>query len=167
MDETAEIILIGEQLADAFSLSLAESGLDLEVAFEWEIQFDTSEPAEMVKRFVTVMPTAYRPVAPASRKDNNTFDVDMSILIVEKYTGSKPKTPKEWVNERVTWVQEKIFNPLVNTENPLMLEIHPNSSDIAQYWSQTCEVTEVCAIDWLRHNKIFWSEVEATFRRIK
>lgn len=163
----AEIDIVGERLAEVFGDTLSESGLDLTVSY----QYDTDDAQEgLNERKVYILPFKYNVVEPVDRTDKNTFDVMFTIYVVERYGAvSKPtqrgKPPKAWVQERTEWVQEKIYNPLCNTNNPLKIEIGTPDTSVMEYWSQAVEMVEIADIGHLRENR-FWSELEVTLRRI-
>lgn len=158
----ADIVIVRNRLVELFTDSLTESGLDLTITGAWQV---TDDLAKMTGRKVYILPINYNPVDPVSRDDKNTFDVGLSILTIERYE-EQGDPPNEWVDERVYWNQEKIFNPLCNTRNPLKVEVAYIDNTVTEYWSQSVAVTEVCNLIHLQR-KVFWSETEVTLRRIK
>lgn len=144
------------QLADYVKTTLqsvfATAGLTVDTQRVYDIEFDLGT---FTGRKVRVFPVSYDTDDPATRKEDY-YDGQLSIIYLERYT-SPGSPPVEWIDERVELVETRIFNTFKDVTQPLHLAV---------YWSESCKVTTVYSNDVLRKHKVFWSEVEITFRRL-
>jgi hypothetical protein len=163
-------------LADYVKLVLEETATDsdevpTEVKRAWELTHDMSTVSG---RKIDVYGTGYADQAPITRKEG-FFDVTISVVMLERYVGELQETdvsgvipyvPPAWVDGRIAFVEQRIFNPLGSVTESTFPNVD-NPFRIGQWWTETIVVTVMVDPDMLRQHKVFWSEVEATFRRVK
>lgn len=138
-------------------------GSGVEVTREYEVTYDlgTVEGQKCV-----VLPLGYLSESPVTRREDQ-FDMRFAVIFLERYTDPAEPTravPTSWVDERVLLVEEEIFNPLSDARvvhDPL------EGSNQYQYWSQFGEVAIVYDYVKLSRHKVFWTELEFSFRKLK
>lgn len=158
----ADILLLGDALAVKFQNLIDVAGvLNTAVTREYEV---THDMGTMVGRKVEIFPLTYNPVEAVDR-ESSTYDFRYSFVIIERWNAKGGQVPKAWMDERVSFVEELIFNPLdptgKNTAQLLFVVV-----DGEKYYPVEVEVTSVFDFDILRKHKVFWSEVEVAFRKI-
>jgi hypothetical protein len=93
---------------------------------------------------------------PATRNDDQT-DYSIAVLVVERYTDAGDPS-REWIDERVDWVHDMIFNPFdfrtPPSWNPFLRTI---GGDVL-----VCDLNKLIA-----GGKLFWSVVGFSFEEIK
>ncbi len=90
-------------------------------------------------------------------------DLDIVVTIEELYTEAASNdasgpVPSDWVDQRVTFVEEKIFNPL-NVKGELVTDLLGQRFRII-----TAKVTTVYDPDRLGGSKLFWSMLELSYQ---
>lgn len=108
-------------------------------------------------RCIDIFPMMYNPDPNEATRSEEYYDFRYSFVIMRRYA-SKGVIDKSWIDNEVNFVEEYIFNPL----DQRVITI----ADGIQYWSTEVEVTSVFDFDFLRQNKVFWSEVETVFRKV-
>lgn len=152
----AEIITLCDKLVDDFQTRITVAGvLDTIVSRQYEVTYD---PGTMTGRKVDIFPLMYEPIEDVDR-ESERYQFQVGFVVIERYR-DKSAIPVSWVDERVNFVEEYIFNPLDN-QTPYLLNISGVS-----YWIEKVKVASVYDYEFLSQNKLFWSEVEATFNRI-
>ncbi len=89
------------------------------------------------------------------------YDTDFNIVVSERYT-TPEVIPLVWIDERVSWVENLVFDVLYPANRPLILTV---GSD--QYWCQYVNRTVIADMGYLQEHKVFWSELEGSFRRLR
>lgn len=135
--------------------SFSAAGVIGTISREYDVEYDLGT-VEGLK--VNVFPASYVVDAanPATRIED-FLDIQSAIVILERFT-QPGNPPKSWIDERVQWVESLIFSPLVTMECPLLLN---------SYWRTAVNVSTVWDMTFLREHKVFWSEVEITFRKLR
>lgn len=129
---------------------------DIEVSRQWKKR---NNLGTIEGRKVDVFPTSMADEGPASRKQN-FYDVAISVVCIERYINEDdPQVTDVWIDERVLFVEEEIFNIL--SDGRLRLQ-----TTNGVYWPDKAEITVLCSMSYLDENNIFWSEVEVTYRKI-
>lgn len=129
----------------------------IEIERVWEVTVDLGT---FDGRLIKIFPTVYINQGPSDRKGDN-FDMQLSFVMLERYAGDladDQTVPKSWVDERVDFFQEYIFENLVNFIGDI---------DGVKVWAQVAEPVSVYDFPRLTQHKVFWSEFEITFRKIK
>lgn len=151
----ADVLVLADALALEFQNRITVAGvLDTVVSREYEV---THDMGSFTGRKVEIYPLMYNPDEDATREET-FYDFRYSFVVMERYR-DKGIVPKAWIDERVEFVEEYIFNPL---DQRIITVI----ADSRKYWTTEVEVTSVYDFDMLRQFKVFWSEVETTFRKI-
>ena len=106
-------------------------------------------------RLVYVFPDGY------SQVETNTRSQDLDeyrvvVLTVERYE-SAGTPPKAWIDARVLFVQQKIYETLSDARTVRLLDT---------IWPEVAEVTVAYDPEELRERKLFWSEAVFTFREL-
>lgn len=104
-------------------------------------------------RLVYVLPGGVENQGPATRSDDFD-DYKIGVVIVERYTGTAADR-KAWLDARLLWVQTQIWDRLqdVRAYGLLLSSLWPQLSNWLAY-----------DYELLRQKKLFWSELEITFR---
>lgn len=116
-------------------------------------------------RKVDVWHNTYSDSGPATREED-FYSVTLSIVIAERYA-ERQEVPNEWVDELVSWVEDKVFNPLASIGETTLDGSTGNPLRLGEWWTQNLVVVNVCDPDFLRQQKLFWSELELTYTRLK
>lgn len=115
---------------------------------------------EFTGRRVYVFGSAERQEGPATRGEDYN-DYTITIIILERYDGSEPIPPDDWIEEREAWVESQVYDRLGDARAEGDDEVVPDAIAQSQEWAQ------VYSIDYLRQLKLFRSEVNITYRRIE
>jgi hypothetical protein len=83
----------------------------------------------------------------------------LKVCAAERYLGNESLPPKAWMDERVSWFEEKVFLPL-RDQHLLLLE------SLVPSLSQPATVDEVYDIAKYFENKTFWSTATVAFQEI-
>ena len=127
-----------------------EPAEDDEIAREY---VDESKFADLRGRKVIVFGTGFREAERVSRTEVvNEYDV--TVVVVERFE-DKGVPLKEWLDERVYFVEQELFNRL-NVDQPGELLL-------GSLWAETVDVPE-CPDPDLVLRKIFWAEVAVSYR---
>ena len=86
-------------------------------------------------------------------------DFVLIVVGVERYVGSEPLPPDDWMDERVEWFEQKVFLPLRDQHLVLLDSLIPSLS-------QPATVDEVYDIAKYFENKTFWSTATVAFQEI-
>lgn len=124
----------------------------------YEVDLDA---ATFLGRRVYVTPEAYANQGPANRRED-TEDLTAVLLIAERHTLSGAAS-KEWLDERVKWVQDVVVGTLDRVRNQPAILGTPATG--GGYWPQSREV-EVYDRESLVERKLFLSVVSITFRHL-
>lgn len=159
----ADVVALANGLVPILQGSL---GGGITVAMEYEVTFDAEM---MVGTQVIVFPSGYLSGEGATRREDY-YDVTCIVVVAERYTGDS--TParavdKAWVSSKIAMVEQLVFNPI--TDSRAMYDtLNPAGNVVdSNYWSHTAEVTVLYDYRKLTQNKVFWSEIEVTFRKLK
>lgn len=146
------------QLADDLKgeLDTLYTGLDPAVTVLRDY-YVTVQVDRMTGRNVWLFPLGYGNEGPSTRQDD-TYDFTLGVVYAEKWT-STGLPSKSWVDERILFVEEQIYVPLCDGRR-----FYGAGEN---YWSQTADVTLVYNVDYLRDFKLFWSELQFTYRKTK
>lgn len=126
------------------------------VSVGWRIDVPDDSPSG---RVVFVAPASYRSEGPVTRA-TDLNDYRYAVLVVERYTDAGDPT-EEWLSERAAFVQESVYDVLQNVG----LDRAENTAALLNsFWCETAEVTVVYDLEALTEHKLFWSEIEFTFR---
>lgn len=148
-------------MPDAKCIQLADAAAQ-RISAAWnpvapnEILRDYVIPAKVdaiVGRKVWIWPVAHATQGPATRAAD-IEEHQIALVIAERYTGTEPRPPKAWIDERVNFVEQSIWDLLSDVRNQFLVE---------NVWPQS---GEILVFDWTMLNKLqtFWSEIELTFR---
>lgn len=153
----ADAIALADSIAAQLVLTFAGAGFPLaNITREYEIVFDLGTFTGMQ---VPIFPVKYEDTSKSTRIESEN-DVMGCIVITERWTPAGKPT-KQWIDDRVNLVQEAIFEPLNKIEIPLLIV------QGSEYWPIEVKVTSVYDIVYMRKHKVFWSEVEYTFRKLR
>lgn len=156
----ADIVILGEFLAEYIQNILGSGVVHSEFDYDFEEDLGTFDGMN-----ITVMPLRYGQGEPVTRIEDS-YDLVLGLIIRERYkppaSGTKA-IPKEWVNEKLAFVEQQLFNPL--SDSRTMFEVPGSGGD--QYWCQFAEVVVAYRWQFLKQDKVFWSEVELTYRKLK
>lgn len=166
----SDAITIAEYVKDVLNAAInAGSGDAVEVKRAWELTHDL---ANMTGRKIDVYPVGYADGGPVTRGESFS-DVTITTVIIERYEGDlessggdNPIVPVEWVDERVNFVSETVVDVLGSVTETVLVGSTDSPFKLGEWWTETQVVTQICDPDFLRMQKVFWSEVETTFRRI-
>jgi len=155
----ADVLTVGDALATAFTNRFA---LLVPPCICERVYETTHDLGEVDGRKVEIYPLSYVPFEPATREEAY-YDFRYSIVTLERFREHK-RVPRIWLDDRVTFVEEQIFNPLdpTNKERAELILVIDSDS----YWPIEVECTTVYEYNILRQNKVFWSEVEVVFRKL-
>lgn len=156
--EQADIIMLADNIVSMLESSTALEDPVVTVERVYEGAYDLGSFTE---RKIDVYQLTYSDEGPADRRESY-YDVRLSIVYLYRYVGdldNNQKVPREWVDEQVTFVQNYIFNPFTDNDN--------RYGDGNEYWAQNLSVVAVYDFPRLTQHKVFWSEVEVTFRKLK
>jgi hypothetical protein len=146
------------QVCDAAALRIEQSwnpSAPDEVSREYLIPVDVEK---IEGRKVYVFPASYSS-EPSNREDNQD-DQRIAVLVIEKFR-DEGRPPKDWLDERAVFVQEKVWNLLTDPHNDLL-----TTAANSKHWPQMAEVQAVYDIDMLDSKKVFWCEILVTFRDV-
>lgn len=149
----ADVLTFTDVVRAELQKAFDAAGAQVEVTREYEIEYDLGTFTGLKCH---VMPTAYMRDSAATRKENN-YDAECVVVIGERWTSTGRPT-KQWLDDRVHLVERCVYDPLERIELPLLAD---------QYWVREIECTTVYDMTMLRQQKVFWSEVEAVFRRLR
>ncbi|WP_439624070.1 hypothetical protein [Gemmata sp.] len=149
-----DVLAFADWVVETLAGGFAAAGRAATVTREYEVSFDT---ASMTGLHVNVFPVDYVREGPATRAEDN-FDAEVVIVVAERYAVPGGKVPKAWLDERVGVVDQLIYQPLSQITQPLPL---------SEFWLQDIDVTTVYDLKSLREKKMFWSEIETTFRKLR
>ena len=119
------------------------------------ISFTLDSPPPIVGRQVFVFPGPYQ--ATTFTRADQLRDYKIRVLIVEQYSEAEGDPPEAWVDVRVNFCEQMIFNPLVNPALNLIDEMFP-------------ALEEQAVVDLLYHDdkllkdKVFWSVMTFPFQ---
>ena len=122
----------------------------------WRIDVPEDGPSG---RVVFVAPASYRSEGPVTRA-TDLNDYRYAVLVVERYADAGDP-PDEWLSERAAFVQEQVYDALQNVGLDRAESTPPL---LNSFWCETAEVTVVYDLQALTEHKLFWSEIEFTFR---
>lgn len=131
----------------------APTGTD-EVLRVYEVPIKLSE---LKGRKVYVFPDEY--TAEPAERETDLYAHGVVVLTVERYpsaTGGKP--PVAWVDERVDFVWQRVWNGLDYSRDSRLLKFDGRS-----VWTESVGPAEVYDADRLQGLGVFWSEVPFTF----
>lgn len=123
---------------------------------------------KLVDRKVYVFPLDYVLTEPISRKED-MFDVRVGVVVAHKYDNPSSPTkaaPVAWVDDKVDFVETYIFSTLAEVR---MHEVPLGgpSGEMVQYWPQEAANNMVFDYTKLSQHKVFWSELEFVFRKVR
>lgn len=104
-----------------------------------------------------LFPGIYTDNGPSDRTAN-VYDLTINAVFAEKYTDDGIP-PDEWVEDRIEYVENNIFN--VFSEDQTLYGTQTN------YWSQGATINVLYDAEMLDEHKLFWSELEFVFRKLK
>lgn len=158
---TADIITLADFVVETLE-GLLGSGSDTEVQRVWSV---TRKMGTFTGRKVDVYPDQYNRTEPETRLED-FYEGYLVIAIWERYEERSPEgdfpVPNEWVDERVNYVEQEIYNPL----QAARIEWQVGSSQYT-YRCFMGEVVVVCDPQLLRQHKVFSSEIRLGFRQLK
>lgn len=148
-----DLLPFTDAIVSTLESSFTLGGIGATIAREYEVEYDLGTVEGL---HVNVFPAMYGITERATRSEDY-LDVMTAIVVLQRYT-QPDKPPKSWLDERVEWVENLVFSPLVKIECPLLLDA---------FWESSVKVVTVYDWTFLRQQKVFWSEVEVSFRRIR
>jgi len=122
----------------------------------------TDEYATMTGRKIRVYPEGYTD-AERLTKRRTYKELRVVVVVEERYeapgvAGDNDPVPTAWVDERVDWVEESVFDPL-NDKG-----VHGNDLLADRFRNYTCEVTVVADPQRLQESKVFFSLITVSYR---
>lgn len=87
-------------------------------------------------------------------RDKGLFSVTLYVSVAERYN-VVGEVPDSWIDERVNYVQNNVFDVLSS----------PGWASGLKYWTEAIAIPVVCDPDFLRTYRLFWSELEVTLTR--
>lgn len=144
----ARLIEVADAVTDRIEATLDDPA-STTVSREYTLDI---KAASVTGRLVYVLPGGVENQGPANRAtDYDHYKI--GVVVVERYTGTGP-APKEWLDARLLWVESQIWNRLQDVRQGLLLGcLWPQLSNWLAY-----------DYDLLREKKLFWSELEITYR---
>lgn len=119
------------------------------------ISFTPDSPPQIAGRQVFVFPGPYD-AANFTRVDQ-LRDYKIRVLVVEQYTADTDGPPTAWIDDRVSFCEQLIFNPFANSELVLFDQCFPALEDQAT-------VDVLYDAKQLLENKAFWCEMSFPFQ---
>lgn len=123
----------------------------------WKLQ-------EYTGKKIDIFPTSYSQGEVADRRTDFFFN-GVTFVVHERYTAADD-VPDEWMDEQLLFVETKIFDPLTSVRDPYSVNVEINGQPVT-FYVQTAEVTTAYDFRMYFDNKVFWSEIEATFSILK
>jgi hypothetical protein len=120
---------------------------DAERVYAPPISLSGDELPLLAGRHVYVFPFPYS--AEILTREAQWRRYSLRVLAVERYPGAGDP-PRLWLDERLYWFEQVVFNPLADQSLKLMTEFSPDLDAVAT-------VDEVYARDTLIEHKTFWS----------
>lgn len=148
-----DLLPFTDAIVDALQTAFTLGGVGATIERQYEVEYDLGTIEGL---YVNVFPAMYG-ISERATRSEDYLDVMTAIVVLERYT-QPDKPPKAWLDDRVQWVENLVFSPLVKIECPLLLNA---------FWESSVKVTTVYDWTFLRQQKVFWSEVEVSFRRIR
>jgi hypothetical protein len=118
---------------------------------------------ELDGKRIRIFPEAYGDAERLARR-RIAKEYAIIVTIEEPYlepaqAGDDGPVPLDWIDERVDWVEENVFDPLN--------ESHVREADgllLDSLRTQTCEVTVVYDPGRIDQEKLFWSMIRVAYR---
>lgn len=128
----------------------------------------TRDLGTFIGRQIDVYPLRYARGEAASRRED-IFDAWMGIVVCERYTepafSDEIPVPNDWVDERIDFVEQEVYNLLQASRIQILIG---SPEDTNYEWvCRFAEVTDVYNHKYLNQHKVFWSEIELGFQRLK
>lgn len=150
----ADVLALADAVAAFLQQRLDLAGVTGATATrEYEVQYDLGTFTGLK---VHVLPVAYLRDGPATRRENN-YDGDVVVVVAERYA-DVGSPGRDWLDARVQVVESCVFDPLEKIDLPLLADVF-RVKEIA--------VDPAYDLKMLREKKVFWSEVQATFTRVR
>lgn len=167
MADESDIIALAKYTKEVLEVAIAaeSGGPDVTVERRWSKKDSDKNLETMTGRHVDVWHTTYADNGPATREEG-FFSVTLAIVISERYE-LKQQIPDEWIDDLVNWVEQYVFNVLGTVEERTLEGSTSNPLRLGQWWTQSIVMAVVCDAELLRTQKVFWSEIELTFTRLK
>jgi hypothetical protein len=146
----SDLIDLCDELVTVIQGNLS-SGDDIEVTRAYRQELDLGK---FTGRKVRVFPKSYTSPDVITRREV-LWQASLVIVVAERFTDNG-FPDNAWMDERIVWVEQNIFDVFGNVE-PFRL---------GKYWCESADVT--VAYDWelLNEDRVFWSETELVFRAI-
>lgn len=119
------------------------------------ISFTPDSPEPISGRQVFAFPGQY--AATNLTRSEQLRDYRFRVLVVEQYSDAEGDPPKEWIDARVNFCEQVVFNPLVNPALFLLDSFFPALEEQAT-------VDVLVDSDMLQQNKAFWSLMTFPFQ---
>lgn len=160
----SDIVKLAKYTVDLLTAGIPpESGEpSVVVARRWKRRDSDKNLELMSQRHVDVWHSTYADNGPATREEGY-FSVTLSVVVCERYQ-PKEEIPEEWIDDLVNWTEQYVFNVLDATAENIE---GVDTLRLGDWWTQNLVMTVVCDPDLLRTQKVFWSEVELTYTRLK
>lgn len=155
----ADAILLADAIRDILAVTIPAAGASFataNVTREYEVTFDLGKFTLMQ---VPIIPSMYGDKSKATRSESNN-ELGGTIIVTERYT-SPGKAPNAWIDERVNMVESAVFVPLNVIDYPLL------TLDGVECWPKEVEVSTIFDMVFLRKHKVFWSEIDYTFSKLR
>lgn len=159
---TARVLTVADAVAAnilaLWQASASPPGVDDDVQRVYEAPVgDADGELPYIGRQVYVFPSGYAWPEEATRAEAvNEYTVD--VVVVERYLESTVPVPSSWLDVRVTFVEEIVWQPGRDPrEAPLVTGalLWPDSGEVSTY-----------DIDALREDKLFWSHARLLLREV-
>lgn len=167
MPNESDIIALAKYTKEVLEASISAGSGDTQATVErrWSKRDSDKNLDTLTGRHVDVWHSGYADNGPATREEG-FFSVTLAVVICERYE-PKEAIPDEWVDELVDWVEQYVFNPLSTIGETTLEGSGGNPLRLGEWWTQNLVMAVVCDPDLLRTQKVFWSEIELTYTRLK
>ncbi len=150
-DEVAALILAGWNASATPPASID----GVQRAYSPTISFTPDSAPQIEGRQVYVFPMPY--TATPQTRETQLRDYLVKVLVVEQYSAAEGDPPTAWIDERVNFCEQVVFNPLMN---PQLV--------IASQWFPPLETEGTVDVLYdqpaLQENKAFWSVMTLPFQ---
>lgn len=161
---TADIVALANKIAEMISTKANEYlsiGETLNVQRVWAINRNVGQ---FIGMKVDVYGSRYNRGEPITRGEDN-FEAYIVVGIMERYTiqveESEVPIPTSWIDARVNFVEQAIYNHLQKARVAI------DTDGNYEWVCQSAEIVIVADPGKLLEHKVFWSEMELGFSRLK
>lgn len=119
--------------------------------------YDIDENFEKVEGLkVRAMPLRYGSMAPKDRREDE-YDCVVAFVIFQRWNG-EARPSNSWLDNLVN-IAEQVFDAVSEIRNVNLMNA------IGNFYPYAAELTIVYDYEFLKEHKVFWSEMEITYRK--